>query len=381
VADANNGEARRLDFQAASFLNGAKLPRILTVNASGQVSTDDAGPGARIDLNDVIVFPALVNSHDHLEFDLYPALGDPPYTDVDEWARDVHERYAPVVSTVEGLSPELRRYWGLLRNLSWGVTTVMDHAPLYKAVSCKLPIRTIQPFRFVHRADTRWAWLRARCKRGDGPLVFHVGEGCSDKVARRSARFLLWLKGCGPLIGVHGISLDADDARCLDALVWCPASNFFLFNQTADVASLKGATAILLGTDASISAQGTIWDHLRIARDCGGLGDAELFNSVTTTATRMWGLENTGDLVIARRRHADLWESLYQTTVADICAVISQKRLALMSEDFYHEMALDGWHDNYRAIRIGDVNQRIYCPSPELLASLASIEDAPLALR
>ena len=381
MAHTTKSKARRLNLHAASFLNGAKLPRILTLNASGQVTTDDASPAARIDLDDVVVFPALVNSHEHLEFDLYPTLGDPPYTDVDEWAKDVHERYAPLVSKVEGVSPELRRYWGLLRNLSWGVTTLMDHGEPPNKISCKLPVRTIQPFRFVHRADTRWAWLRARYKRGDGPLVFHVGEGRSDKVARRSARFLRRLKDCGPLIGVHGISLDADDVRCLDALVWCPASNFFLFNQTADVASLKGATAILFGTDSSISAQGTIWDHLRIARACGGLSDAELLNSVTTTATRMWGLENTGDLVIARRRHANPWESLYQITAADICAVISQNRLVLMSEDFYHDIALGSWNDTYKAIKISDSRQRIYCPSSTLLSSLAAIEGVPLVLQ
>ena len=375
-----DGKACRLDLSAASFLNGEGLPRDLILNAAGEVTNDDAGVATRIHLDDVIVFPALVNSHDHLDFSLYPTLGDPPYADVDEWGRDVHGRYASIVSTIEEVSPELRRYWGLLKNLACGVTTLMDHSEASNESCFEIPVRTIRPFRFVHRADTRWAWLQARRTRGDGPLVFHVGEGISEKVRRRSARFLRRLKGRGPLIGVHGISLSANDAQYLDALVWCPVSNFFLFDETADIASLKCTTQILFGTDASISADGSIWDHLRAARQCGGLSDAELLDSVTTTASRAWGLDDTRDFVIARRRHTDPWESLYQVTAADICAVVSQGRLALLSEEFYSDIALDTWHDTYRAIIIGNAAQRVFCPSPAILSRLASIEFSPMSL-
>jgi cytosine/adenosine deaminase-related metal-dependent hydrolase len=377
----DRNEFRRLNLGDASFLNGAGLPRVLTLDASGQVAQDNAGPFAKIDLDDVIVFPALVNSHDHLEFNHYPALGDPPYEDIDQWARDVHDRYSSVVSRTEAIPVELRRLWGMLKNMAWGVTTLMDHGEPHDSSSYELPVRIIQPFRFVHRADSCWAWLGARYKRGKGPLVFHVGEGSSEKVARRSARFLRLANANGPLIGVHGISLQADDARYLDALVWCPASNQFLFGKTADVASLKGETEILFGTDASISANGSIWDHLRIARADGGLSDVELLNSVTTTAIRVWGLTNFGDMVIAKRNHADPWESLFQITPADICAVIAQNRLALMSEDFYDDIAPESWDDTYKTIRIGAAKQRIYCPASSLLSNLASLEDAPLTLQ
>jgi hypothetical protein len=144
---------------------------------------------------------------------------------------------------------------------------------------------------------------------------------------------------------------------------------------------LKGATEILFGTDASISAEGTIWDHLRIARASGGLSDAELLDAVTTTATRVWGLEDTGDMVIARRRHADPWESFFKINAADICAVISQQQLVLMGEDFYQDIALDAWNDTYKAIEAGGVSQRIFCPSSEMLTSLASIDGSPLSLK
>ncbi len=183
------------------------------------------------------------------------------------------------------------------------------------------------------------------------------------------------------MVGVHGIKLVGYDAGYLDALVWCPASNLFLFEQTADIAALKDTTQILFGTDATISAQGTIWDHLRAARGLGYLSDAELLDSLTTSAARVWGLGNSGDMVIARRRHPDPWESLYQLTPADLCAVISQHRLVLMSESFFEDVAIDAWHEQFRAVKIGNVSNRLYCPSPSVLERLAAIENAPVSLQ
>jgi len=381
VAAGNNRTTCRLNLESAIFLNGANLPRELLLNAEGLVSGDDSGAGIARDVGDVMVIPVLVNSHDHLEFSFYSPLGEPPYADVDEWARDVHVRDGQVVSRIEEIPRDLRRYWGLLKNLSWGVTTVMDHGEPQSRPDCDMPVRTVRPFRHVHRGDKKWAWLEARCKRGAGPLVFHIGEGTSDGVARRSRKFLRRMGGHGPFIGVHGISLQQEDARHLDALVWCPESNLFLFNQTADIESLKGATEILFGTDATVSAKGSIWDHLRTARSCGGLSDSELLDSVTTTATRVWELDHSGDFIIASRRHADPWESLFQITAADIHAVVSQHRVVLMSEHFFNEVALDSWHKKYAAMTIGGNAVRLYDPSMPKLARLADTGRVPLTVQ
>lgn len=385
----DNNRVLCLKLHSAGFLNGENLPRSLTFDSSGRVLTDSienatADATARateIDVQDAIVFPALINSHDHLEFNLYPPLGKSSYADVDEWSRDVHRRYSDIISAIESIPLELRLYWGVLKNLSWGVTAVMNHSEPQSHSYCDLSTRVIEPQRFLHRADKRWAWFRARKLTGDGPLVFHVAEGTSNAVGRRSARFIRRMRGRGPLVGVHGIKLTREDAEHLDALVWCPASNLFLFDRTADIASLKSATKILFGTDATISAQGTIWDHLRIARTLGHLTDNELLDSVTINAERVWGLGRTGDMVIARRRHPQVLESFYQVTPADICAVVTQNHLAMMSEAFFEDVAIDAWRNSYRAITIGDVRQRIYNPSPIVLEQLASIANSPVALR
>lgn len=373
--------ALKLNLEAASFVNGAELPRTVTIANDGKVVDDDLQSAIRVDLDSVIAFPGLVNSHEHLEFNLYPQLGDPPYADVDEWAESVHRQHAPLISRIEAVPVELRRYWGLLKNLTSGVTTVMDHGENNADENCALPMRTVRPFRFVHRADKPWAWLQARFMRGSGPMVFHVGEGSSAAVKQRSERFLRRLKTRGPLVGVHGISLNQESARHLDALVWCPVSNLFLYGRTADVRSLKAVTTILFGTDSGISAEGSIWDQLRVARECGVLSDTELLDSVTSNATRAWGLTSNVDLVVAKRRHPNPLQSFFDTGPADISAVISGGQLALMSDALFCELPPGEWQQSYREIEIGKIRQHIHKASSGLLTRLASISDAPLSLR
>jgi len=57
----------------------------------------------------------------------------------------------------------------------------------------------------------------------------------------------------------------------------------------------RASTTLLFGTDATISAEGSIWDHLRLARKIGGISDSDLFASVSSIPARYWGI---GDYAI-----------------------------------------------------------------------------------
>ena len=54
---------------------------------------NSGGEADGLDLEGALVFPGLVNSHDHLDFNLFPQLGERKYEHYAEWGADLHARY------------------------------------------------------------------------------------------------------------------------------------------------------------------------------------------------------------------------------------------------------------------------------------------------
>ena len=50
-----------------------------------------------IHLKNHYVYPGFINAHDHLEMNLYPRLGHPPYGNYTEWGKDIyHPKKSPI---------------------------------------------------------------------------------------------------------------------------------------------------------------------------------------------------------------------------------------------------------------------------------------------
>jgi cytosine/adenosine deaminase-related metal-dependent hydrolase len=305
----------------------------------------DCGPPMpKIDFGPAIAFPGLVNSHDHLEFNCYPPLGTPLYGDFTEWSRDVHADHAELVAMVEAIPRSARLRAGLLKNLLWGVTAVAHHGRQLPT-GLAAPIRIIAEFDVVHSPEFEWRgrleFLKAWRRR---PVVAHLAEGTTGESRDRALQFMRWNVFRRPLVGVHGVALKAPDFGRLDGLVWCPASNQFLLGQTADIASASRSTAILFGTDAAISAPGTLWDHFRIARQDRRVSERDLFQSVTAGATKFWRLnDGNGDFVVARRREREPWAAFFAITPADILLVVSQGQVVLVDQEIAASCADRFW--------------------------------------
>ncbi len=289
--------------------------------------TDEAPVRGRLALGDAIAFPGLINSHDHLEFNCYPPMGSPPYRDFVEWSRDVQAR-PELIEIVEAIPQVTRAQFGLLKNLLWGVTAVADHGG--KAISRSEAVAVLTRYRSLHSPELE-PWGPLRLLAGGGTVVLHIAEGTTPESRRRALAFLRWNLFRRPIAGVHAVSLEGDDFGRLTALIWCPASNLFLFGQTADVGTAARRTRILFGTDATLSAPGTIWDHLLQAR--GVLPEQEIFASLTTQAARFWRLPSSRwqqDFVVARRRKAGKWDAFFSITPDDILLVVRGGKIMLV---------------------------------------------------
>ncbi|MEO7984745.1 MAG: hypothetical protein ABI688_11755, partial [Bacteroidota bacterium] len=80
-----------------------------------------------IELDGALVLPGFINSHDHLDFNLFPQLGNKIYTNYTEWGADIHSADADMISLVKKVPQYLQVKWGLYKNLLNGFTTVVNH--------------------------------------------------------------------------------------------------------------------------------------------------------------------------------------------------------------------------------------------------------------
>jgi cytosine/adenosine deaminase-related metal-dependent hydrolase len=289
-----------------------------------------------------IAFPGLINSHDHLDFDLFPQLGNRIYKDYVEWGNDIHAVNKPAINKVLQVPRHLRVKWGVYKNLLAGVTTVVHHGH-YVAGIPEAPIRVFQDCNMLHsiQLEKRWRLKLNNPFAEKRPWVVHIGEGTNTKAHREINSLIRWNIFGRKLIGIHGIALDARQARSLTALVWCPDSNFFLIGATADIRQLKAVTNIVFGTDSTVSAGWNLWEQLRLARGTGLLTDEELFHSLTTVPADLWGLKNTGalkagmdaDIVVAKQKGAGAtMDAFFGLDPSDIQLVLTKGEIVLFDQ-------------------------------------------------
>jgi cytosine/adenosine deaminase-related metal-dependent hydrolase len=328
--------------------------------------------GPCIDFDDAIAFPGLINSHDHLEFNVYPALGHRHYSDYREWGDDIHRSDRGVIASSQRMPKQHRLRWGALKNLLCGVTTVAHHGARRDDVR-SLPIGAVRSTSIHSVRAPLWRWhligppIRP-------PYVFHVAEGTSPEARREVDALIRWNVFGKALVAVHAIAMNAAQAAHFHAVVWCPVSNEFLYGTTADVASLKQTTTILFGTDSTLSAAWDVWSHLRRARTLHVLDDRELFAAVTRDAALAWGRRDTGhiapghtaDLVIARKKASDPWDAFFAVTPEDLLLVLKDGQVVLRDPS----VAGDRDHAHGSTIELGSTEKWVAEDVPDLLACL-----------
>jgi len=305
----------------------------------------DTGPGQyNLDLDGAMVFPGLINSHDHLDFNLFPALGDKIYKSYTEWGRYIHQNYKEDINKILRIPLALREQWGVYKNLLNGVTTVVSHGKKIKRSTW--PITVYENCQSIHsvRFEKKW-WLALNNPlKKNAPVAIHIGEG-TDIPANQEIDTLL--KGNllkRPLIGIHGVAMNIEQAKAFKALVWCPESNHFLLNYTAPVNCLKKHVSILFGTDSTLTGSWNLWEHIRRARETHYMSDEELLNTLTTNAAKTWGLGcgeiapyKFADLVVAKNNVAGPG-AFFSLNPEDILMVLHKGKITLFDEELHKQL-------------------------------------------
>ncbi len=313
-----------------------------------------------IDLCGFFAFPGLINSHDHLEFNLYPRLGYKIYDDYAEWGNDIHIKDKKIIDSIESIPVELRMKYGVIKNLLCGVTAVAHHGT-YNSVLDDSPITIIKNGTCIHSVKLGGKWkLKLNLPVNSEPYVIHIGEGINPESKEEIDELIRWNLFRRKLTGIHGIAMTEKQSKNFSALIWCPDSNLFLFNKTADIASLKNFTKILFGTDSTLTSDWNIFDNLRTARRLNMLSDEDLFYSVTKISAEYWNLKDTGvisegykaDIVISGKKSVSSYDSFYNTDPEDILLILKSGKIILYDQSIQDSLPVQELQKKYHAIAV-----------------------------
>jgi cytosine/adenosine deaminase-related metal-dependent hydrolase len=321
-----------------------------SVDVLGDTIASLSKPGAlTLDLGGAsIVYPALINVHDHLRGNYLPRVGPNPGTFYLNWLPWDNDLKASATYTERSnLSVENLYFLSAYKNLFSGVATVNDHFPheLNDELLPRLPIRAFREYCLAHECssfDLKWGEgieiEHERAKKLDWPFITHLEEGFDaesqdgvgvlERFGRLDERCLL----------IHCIGFSEEDiakvAKARASVSWCPASNIFMFNATCKIKKLLAAGVnVAIGTDSTHTGSINLLAEVRFGRETyqklygEDLPAKTLVDMVTVNparafrfADRLGSIEagKSADLLVVKGRLDDPYENLVTATMADI---------------------------------------------------------------
>lgn len=307
-----------------------------------------AGKGEQLEnFSGSFLYPGFINAHDHLEMNLYPKLGNPPYNDYVDWAKAIYAPTQSPIREIEKLRIQTRLLWGGMKNLIAGVTAVAHHNPWHSSLKKNFPARVIR-IAWAHSLAFEKGGIKKKFPRNkSAPFVIHAAEG----VSRLAFSEVPELKKLGLLkkntVLVHALALDdASIEMIADAgasVVWCPASNLFMFRRVAFINLLKGRVSIALGSDSTLTGSAHLLEEMHLAESMNLLSPREIFAMVTTKPAEMLNLPapairvgTSADLFTAPAQYPDYFENAIRLDPGDISMVMVQGTPMLKNVDAEH---------------------------------------------
>jgi cytosine/adenosine deaminase-related metal-dependent hydrolase/ubiquinone/menaquinone biosynthesis C-methylase UbiE len=362
--------------------------RVDSINSSRLHQRSTASPMC-VDLSGYLLLPGLINSHDHLEFGLFPSLGRGGYRNAAEWADDIQHREAAVIAQHRRVPKPVRCWWGAIRNLLCGVTIVCHHNPLLDEFSTPdFPVRVLHDYEWAHSL-TFDSVERTKLDLSK-PFIIHAGEGVdeasAEEVTELHRRGLL----SDRTVLVHSLALREGDIsllnECRASVVWCPSSNRFLFGRTLSRDLLSRIHSLALGSDSALTSGGDLIDDICFASRETGISSERLYSMLYAEPARIFHMHDgqgsirpggVADLIAIRDRGLDPAEAVAQLSSTPVEMVLLRGQVQLARNSVMERLPQE-LRVGLEPLQVDGETVRVRAPMSELFASAVTFLDNPL---
>jgi cytosine/adenosine deaminase-related metal-dependent hydrolase len=329
--------------------------RVTHVVADGPLPSTLGREQTHVDLDGFLVLPGFINAHDHLQFSLFPKLANPPYHNYVDWGEDIHLTFADVIAKHKSVSKDVRLWWGGIRNLLCGVTTVCHHDAVWPELQKEeFPVKVMQKFGWAHSLVLGGDIVKARYATPPGSaFVMHACEGIDD----RAREELFELDRLGLLdadtVLVHGLAIDESGIALIKrrsaSLIMCPSSNQFLFEDLPKITLLKTIENVCVGSDSPLTATGDLLDEIRFAMTYCDVTPDLAYRMLTEAPAAVLRLrEGEGairasgpaDLIAIRDTGHNAADRLHTLSMTDIEFVMIRGRVQLASSAILERLSV-----------------------------------------
>jgi cytosine/adenosine deaminase-related metal-dependent hydrolase len=348
---------------------------IITSASDKQAPVIDLGPSS-------VLYPALLNIHDHMRGNYLPRVGPRPGTFYLNWLPwDNDLKASDAFAEREHLSEENKYFLSSYKNLFSGVITVNDHFPhrLNEQYLPRLPVRAIQEYTIEHECssfDLKWgegieAEHRLALEK-NWPFITHLEEGF-DPESQDGVGILERHKALDEhCVLIHCIGFSDEDilkvAKAGASISWCPASNMLMFNTTCKIRKLLHAGVnVGIGTDSTHTGSENLLAEMKYARqvyqslygeDLPAKTIVEMVTANPAKAFRMY--DRTGsieegkwaDLLVMRKREDDPYENLASGSMEDIQLLV-REGVPVYGEERFMDLLDGSLPVGYSMLKVG----------------------------
>jgi cytosine/adenosine deaminase-related metal-dependent hydrolase/ubiquinone/menaquinone biosynthesis C-methylase UbiE len=306
-----------------------------------------------LDLSGYLLLPGLVNAHDHLEFSLFPNLGNGPYQNASHWASDIQRREVLLIERHRRVPKEVRLEWGAVRNLLSGVTTVCHHNPITSTLMGQdFPVRVVSDFSWAHSLSLEPNLAgKFVASRPDLPFIVHAGEGV-DETSKNEVFELDRLHVLDQrTVLVHGLACTPAAVSLINqrlaAVILCPTSNQFLFRRAPSLNLIRSFDTVALGSDSPLTAAGDLLNEIHFVHSRLDLDASIVYGMVTNQAAdilrlrqgegRLWP-GSGADLLVVRDQGLTPAETIVHLTLDQIEMVMVAGRVRLVKAALFDRL-------------------------------------------